>query len=147
MKVKVRGIPLEGLIIEKTCAPAEYDLADKDLGDFAPLQMEMKVERISNTVSADMSLATTLTMPCARCSETAQYLIDNRFQFNYTVTEATDTIDLTEDIRQEIIVELPMKILCQENCKGLCPNCGVNLNKEKCRCKKDQSKGIKIKIN
>ena len=146
MKVKIRGIPPEGLVIEKTSAPAEYHLADKDLGDFAPLQMEMRVERVSNTVLADLSIKTTLTMPCARCLEMAHYPVDNRFQFNYSITEATDYIDLTEDIRQDIILELPIKILCKEDCKGLCPHCGSNFNREKCQCKKAQSKGIQIKM-
>ena len=147
MKVKVRSIPPEGLTIEKTSEPAEYDLADKDLGDFSLLKMVIKMERIGNTVSADVSLKATLVLPCARCLELTEHPIDEHFQWNDTVTEMTEYVDLTEDIRQEIILDLPVKILCQEDCKGLCPNCGANLNKEKCQCKQDSSKGSQIKIN
>ena len=47
----------------------------------------------------------------------------------------TDTADLTDDIRQNIILNLPMKLLCRESCKGLCTNCGANLNEKQCDCK------------
>ncbi len=45
-----------------------------------------------------------------------------------------DEIDLTEDIINTIVLSLPMKPLCSEECKGMCPRCGANLNKEKCDC-------------
>ncbi|MCD7873089.1 MAG: DUF177 domain-containing protein [Clostridiales bacterium] len=46
-------------------------------------------------------------------------------------------LDLDELITEEIHLFLPSKILCRENCKGLCPKCGKNLNLGKCGCKKD----------
>jgi uncharacterized protein len=45
-----------------------------------------------------------------------------------------DEIDLTEPLRQQVLLELPMKPLCAAACRGLCPNCGANLNDEPCRC-------------
>jgi uncharacterized protein len=42
----------------------------------------------------------------------------------------TDVVDITDDIRQEIILAYPMIPICQQNCKGLCPVCGQNLNQE-----------------
>lgn len=41
-------------------------------------------------------------------------------------------VDITEAVRQSVIVGLPMKPLCKESCAGLCPQCGANLNKEEC---------------
>lgn len=46
-----------------------------------------------------------------------------------------DTADLSDEIRQNIIVNLPMKLLCGDSCKGLCSNCGTNLNEKQCDCK------------
>ncbi len=46
-------------------------------------------------------------------------------------------IDLFDYLRETLLLELPVKPLCNDNCKGLCPVCGKNLNKEKCDCKKD----------
>jgi uncharacterized protein len=43
-------------------------------------------------------------------------------------------IDLTPLIREQILLSLPLRPLCTEECRGLCAGCGVNLNKEACRC-------------
>lgn len=45
-----------------------------------------------------------------------------------------DAIDLTDAIRDNVLLELPMKPLCQEDCKGLCPTCGTNRNQSTCGC-------------
>ncbi len=45
-----------------------------------------------------------------------------------------EELDITEDIRDMVILSLPMKPLCSDTCKGLCPKCGTNLNEEKCNC-------------
>jgi uncharacterized protein len=42
----------------------------------------------------------------------------------------SDQIDLTDRIIEAIVVDIPMKVLCSENCKGLCPYCGADLNEE-----------------
>jgi len=43
-------------------------------------------------------------------------------------------INLTEDVRQTILLAVPLKLLCREDCKGLCPRCGKNLNEGPCNC-------------
>jgi len=43
-------------------------------------------------------------------------------------------IDLSEDVRQTVLLSVPLKLLCSENCKGLCPHCGINLNVGACNC-------------
>ncbi|PHS32046.1 MAG: hypothetical protein COA82_09545 [Alkaliphilus sp.] len=48
-----------------------------------------------------------------------------------------DNIDLAKIVREQIIMSIPMKLLCHENCKGLCVQCGVNKNEEQCQCKLD----------
>jgi uncharacterized protein len=52
---------------------------------------------------------------------------------DYVINEGGD-IDLTPIIREEGIVAVPMQVLCQQECKGLCPNCGQNLNEGTCTC-------------
>ncbi|MBN2225885.1 MAG: DUF177 domain-containing protein [candidate division Zixibacteria bacterium] len=47
-------------------------------------------------------------------------------------------VDLTDMVRQTLTLALPMKPVCNEECKGLCPNCGVNLNEETCDCSPDE---------
>ena len=44
------------------------------------------------------------------------------------------TVELTDAIRDALLLELPLRILCSEDCKGLCPVCGINLNQSTCTC-------------
>lgn len=46
-------------------------------------------------------------------------------------------LDIDEYILMEVASSLPMKTLCDDNCSGLCPNCGIDLNKETCTCQDD----------
>ncbi len=48
--------------------------------------------------------------------------------------DAQHVLDMTEVVRQYVLTEAPIKPLCRDDCPGLCPGCGSNLNKEKCKC-------------
>lgn len=47
-----------------------------------------------------------------------------------------EIVDITEDIREDILLAVPDRFKCSESCRGLCPGCGADLNTESCRCKK-----------
>jgi len=49
-----------------------------------------------------------------------------------------DAIDLADMIREQIYLNLPMKLICRDDCQGLCPRCGINLNLKTCSCQLDQ---------
>lgn len=55
---------------------------------------------------------------------------------NYIIVE-NHILDLDDFVNEEVLLSLPTKILCSDDCKGLCPQCGTNLNVSKCDCKKD----------
>lgn len=58
---------------------------------------------------------------------------------SYHIIEPSATeIDLSEDIIDLLLIEVPVKILCHQECKGLCPECGINLNRDTCTCSRDQ---------
>ncbi|MBI2441504.1 MAG: DUF177 domain-containing protein [Lentisphaerae bacterium] len=72
---------------------------------------------------------------CARCGESvSQTIQDGTFMRSYPLTAANESIDLTPDIREAILLALPMSFLCSAQCRGLCPDCGANLNKAPCKC-------------
>lgn len=50
------------------------------------------------------------------------------------VTPGSSVIDLDEDVRQTVLLSVPLKLLCSEKCKGLCPHCGTNWNSGTCTC-------------
>lgn len=61
---------------------------------------------------------------------------EEKDEIRYLRPEDTD-VDLSEDIRQYLFLSVPVKMLCRDECKGLCPKCGKNLNFDKCECKKE----------
>jgi uncharacterized protein len=49
-----------------------------------------------------------------------------------------DTIDLSDIVREQVYLSLPMRSICKESCRGLCPVCGANLNESSCLCRKPE---------
>ncbi len=67
---------------------------------------------------------------------------DKKDEFKYeddtVVTSYTgSTIDITDYLCEMVSISFPVKILCDESCKGLCTNCGIDLNMDNCSCKED----------
>jgi len=76
---------------------------------------------------------------CARCGEGITHTIrDGAFACSYPLSAANELIDLTADIREAILLALPINFLCSEACRGLCVQCGANLNKAPCACAKSR---------
>jgi DUF177 domain-containing protein len=100
---------------------------------------------------------TALELPCSRCLEPFRWPVDSHFDLRYqphaqntgegereveeddltTAFYQNDEIDLGQLMEEQFYLSLPMKPLCTEDCKGLCPQCGQNLNREMCDCKRD----------
>jgi uncharacterized protein len=99
-------------------------------------------------------LSTGLELQCARCLEPVKQDIARDFELLYrplgadagrdelSVTDAEaeigyyegDGILLEDVLREQVLLALPLKVTCREDCKGLCLHCGKNLNEEKCSC-------------
>jgi len=76
---------------------------------------------------------------CARCGEgSAQTVRDGAFTCSYPLSSANELIDLTTDIREAILLAFPMTFVCSQACRGLCVQCGANLNKAACACGKSR---------
>jgi uncharacterized protein len=56
-----------------------------------------------------------------------------------TRTDARHILDLTEVVRQNLLLTLPMSALCSSQCRGLCPDCGANLNEGPCGCQREEA--------
>ena len=98
----------------------------------------------NDIIVLEANIKTELELQCSRCLDTFIYPIDidieERFTNNPDLEDEGimfvdgDTINITEVIENCIISTLPIKRLCKEDCKGLCPECGVNKNVENCNC-------------
>ncbi len=77
-------------------------------------------------------VATVITYQCGRCLEFFDKAVDLDFQ--QVVTPEQLDVDITPEIRETLLVDLPVRAICRENCKGICPSCGKNLNNVTCAC-------------
>jgi len=127
---------------------------DQILGLAGPLNVHISVSKVGAKYLVDGRLVGRVMIRCDRCLEPYQHDIDEAFSFFLTVTPSLngqDEIELLEDdmsielvtdseirlddiVREQIYLSLPMKCLCREDCSGLCPLCGTNLNMQKCEC-------------
>ncbi|MBQ7168729.1 MAG: DUF177 domain-containing protein [Synergistaceae bacterium] len=99
----------------------------------------------------NISVAAEVEAECARCLETANLEISGELGYLYCSHSAGElegfddfmpveaeffgrVIDVMPQIRESIYTLLPTKVLCREDCKGLCPECGKNLNEGSCSC-------------
>ena len=81
------------------------------------------------------SLAVSLECRCARCAEWFRNSLRvPDFSRSYPLVSENEAIDLTDDIREDILLALPINLVCLDECRGLCPGCGANLNKQACTC-------------
>jgi len=129
---------------------------DKGIRIEEPVKVELVLTKEKSTqVIVEGKLNGVLGGECSRCLEAYKNPVSVSFVTIYKdKKEFTDDdkdsdvnayenneIDLYDFLRQTMILEMPMKPLCIEDCKGLCPVCGKNLNRETCGCKKE------IKLN
>lgn len=118
----------------------------------------VRFTRTASGVLADAKAAGRIDTQCMRCLESAQVPIHVAFRDEFhSVVEVntgstlpkpdeddpffiTDShlVDLGEAIRGYALIELPMRPLCREDCKGLCPTCGADLNEGPCDCREDE---------
>jgi len=141
--------------------PEAFPPADGDFRIVEPVDLALRITKDSRKVRLTGRLKTTLGVDCSRCLDPFVVPVDAEIDqmFLPEGTEVAggsddddedgqqadagvsfykdDTIDLGGLMRDEFYVALPMKPLCKEDCKGLCPVCGVNWNRETCTCKQE----------
>ena len=103
-----------------------------------------------DTVVVNATAAAVVESPCARCLAPAKTGVTAEVSEAYirrkegedapadpdTYTYEGHTLDLTEAVRASVLLELPTRVLCREDCRGLCPQCGANRNVSPCTCQK-----------
>ena len=138
--------------LDRQYEPDAFDLAGEDFRLTGPAHLVGEVRRDAQKFRLQGRLTATLEMSCSRCLEPFDVAVDaaldnvflpaseNTGEGEQEVGEGdlgvsfyrNDVIDLGEAMREQFFLALPMKPLCREPCQGLCPVCGVNLNRETC---------------
>ena len=140
MKIHVNRIPAEGLQEDASYDPKLLDLERVDVRLEEPVTVSARITKAERTVVVQADIRCRLMLSCARCLSTFESPLQTNAILAYQAAPS-DILDITEDIRQEIMLVYPMIPLCREACKGLCRVCGQDLNQEgACRCDRPNDK-------
>jgi len=136
MKVEVHRISADGDLVEATSPLPETDAEHVGVWFNRPVHLKLKLSVVSRVFVAMGSYEAEVTMECHRClkrfthrAASTDYIWEQAVRLS-----GDEIIDLTEGIREDIMLALPLKNLCSEDCKGLCPRCGKDLNEGACGC-------------
>jgi uncharacterized protein len=120
----------------------------------APVGVSLEIHKDKEKFRLAGRVTSELELPCSRCLEPFRLLVDASFDVRYLPASEMSTederelqdedveisyyrddrIDLNELLREQFYLALPMKPLCTEGCRGLCSQCGTNLNTGTCDC-------------
>lgn len=134
MKINFNAIPPEGQRIEAQEPPEILKVKRGEIEFREPIDVAVKINRVGDNLLINGKLKTSIELECGRCLKKYKYPLVSK-DFNLVRYVSGDAeVDITGDIREEILVLIPIKPLCRKDCKGICPKCGRNLNEGKCSC-------------
>jgi len=145
--------------LDRTYEPAAFtnngaSADDEGYAIVSPVHLVLDVHKQADVFRLTGQINGTLRLECGRCLEPFDVVVDAPFELRYVSAEHhpgdserevedddlstaffdDNAIDLEDLMREQFLLALPMKPLCSDACKGLCPECGANLNTNPCNC-------------
>ena len=150
----VKELAIRKLRFRKSYHPGAIDFQAAEIKQVAPLEATATAELLEGQIRVAGQLETKIEMVCARCLEPVVEDVNRSFDLFYAPLPKDakpkedrlqdddtdigfyqgDGLFLADVLREQVLLALPLKVICQSECRGLCPNCGANLNHEACRC-------------
>jgi len=108
----------------------------------SPVEVNGSVKKSGDSYLVSGKIKAIVILKCSRCLKDFPYTLMTAFHQRYEERPDEEevlrlkgsVINLGHHVLESLILELPMKALCSEECKGFCPICGIDRNKEDCRC-------------
>jgi uncharacterized protein len=165
MKIAVDHIKEKPLVLKAEEAVQAFPVLDRLQSDgectfTGPVSSDLSVSREYDHIRVTGRVSAPIRLTCSRCLEAYDSTIDSNFTIIFrkgapaepagedevelseqdliSGTYSGDEIDLTHEIEEQVAMEVPLKPLCREECKGLCPTCGTDLNRGSCTCSREQ---------
>ncbi|MGC7870443.1 YceD family protein [Desulfosporosinus sp. SYSU MS00001] len=147
---QVRHRSGESIYFDLTEDFSPFELGTETFSFSAPVHVQLQVVNTNKAVLVKGTIESELKVICGRCLEPFNYHLNLPYQDEWVFpSQATedllesalllekDDVDITQRIFEQIVLALPMKFICSEDCRGLCLTCGANLNQTTCSCKED----------
>jgi len=161
--IRIDEIKDDGLTLVREERPESFPalaevVASGESAFVAPLTVELKAFWVGEMIEVEGTIQTRVRLECGRCLVEYDEPLVTRFALTFVrelpevagepddeeielsaeemglIPLAGDEIDLGEALAEQVIMALPMRPLCQPECRGLCPQCGANLNEADCGC-------------
>jgi uncharacterized protein len=157
MFLNVSVMELRKIRFDQTYPPGEIQFLEEKIWQAGPLRAVGSAELLPNTggeIRIRGRLSVRMESECDRCLEVAGYPLEVDFDLFYRPAAASpegsevalkpgesevdfyegEGLELKVVLREQILLSLPMQRTCSENCKGICPACGMNRNRAECGC-------------
>lgn len=149
MKVTVSEIPAEGLDFAE-----EEALEVAEVRILSPVRLKLRVEKVGHEVIITGSVSAVVGLTCSRCLKDFVKDIETPLDVVYHPADelkgeeryeikageldtgfySGDELDISELLKEQILLNIPIKSLCKDFCKGICSGCGADLNETACKC-------------
>lgn len=158
--IDLKDLAHEKISFQGSFQPGVIEFGADNIRQIGPLDWSASAERAGGEVRISGSVKASLELACSRCLEPARFETAKPFdlffrQRDEQMFDEDEEIELSEEetktafftgtrlaigdiLREQILLALPMKVLCKVDCKGLCPTCGTNLNSGGCNCPKEE---------
>ncbi len=156
-RIDLRTIPETGEHHRFRIDPEDWRPVEEEedpVAPVGPMAFEAGIQRAGRKINLDGRVQGRIRVRCDRCLTAFERDVDSRFRTFLILPKDVDTeaevelededleveitpgeeIDVPELLRKQLLLDLPMKSLCREDCKGLCAGCGADLNEGACDC-------------
>jgi uncharacterized protein len=140
-------------------------ITDGEVAFIDTIGVKLSMIPFKDLIQVEASVQTCARIPCSRCAESYDAQLHRQFSLSYSrkipqdlhpdhkdgveltaqqiglILYQGEEIDLRDALAEQVVLALPYKPLCRQDCRGLCHNCGVNLNRQACQCKPDSGSG------
>lgn len=115
--------------------PEMLDLGPTDaFRAVSPVKYRLRGCKVTGGVLVEGRVSARVQGECGRCLTSVVQKIECPSLALFFENPREEELDVTGDVREELLLQLPMALLCSEDCRGLCPECGANLNDGDCSC-------------
>jgi uncharacterized protein len=157
--IDLKDLAHDKISFEASFEPGIVDFGLEHIRQFGALNWAVSAERAGEDIRINGTLNTSIELTCSRCLEPARINVTKPFDlffrerdkamFDEDEVELDDKdtrtafftgtkLAISDILREQVLLALPMKALCRVDCKGLCPTCGTNLNSGNCNCPKEE---------
>lgn len=140
IKFSVLGLDRDGIDFDGSEPAAILEVEESELlSCTSPVVYDLHAALVNNGILVTGKASTEIKVECGRCLKKFKYKVTAKEICHFYEKVKVQELDITGDIREDILIAFPTNCFCKKDCKGLCHKCGTDLNKAECSCTADES--------